>query len=88
MFKEDFVSFYEFVISLNNSIIGNGSMKSMSQLSGGQKSVVALTFILSLQQCDPAPFYLFDEVGDHEGEYFTITLLPPWPTRLKSWYYA
>ena len=41
-------------------------MKSMSQLSGGQKSVVALTFILSLQQCDPAPFYLFDEVGHNK----------------------
>ena len=37
-------------------------MKNMSQLSGGQKSVVALTFILALQKCDPAPFYLFDEV--------------------------
>ena len=31
-------------------------------MSGGQKSVVALTFILAMQQCDPAPFYLFDEV--------------------------
>ena len=37
-------------------------MKNMSQLSGGQKSVVALAFILALQKCDPAPFYLFDEV--------------------------
>ena len=42
--------------------LGNGIMKNMSQLSGGQKSVVALTFILALQRCDPAPFYLFDEV--------------------------
>ena len=43
-------------------IEGNGMMKNMSQLSGGQKSVVAMVFILSLQHCDPAPFYLFDEV--------------------------
>jgi len=49
-------------VEISVSFTGNGSMKSMSQLSGGQKSVVALTFILSLQQCDPAPFYLFDEV--------------------------
>jgi len=49
-------------IEVSVSFTGNGAMKSMSQLSGGQKSVVALTFILSLQQCDPAPFYLFDEV--------------------------
>ena len=34
----------------------------MDQLSGGQKTVVALAFILAIQKCDPAPFYLFDEV--------------------------
>ena len=37
-------------------------MKNMDQLSGGQKAVVALAFILAIQRCDPAPFYLFDEV--------------------------
>ncbi|KAJ3077005.1 Structural maintenance of chromosomes protein 3, partial [Quaeritorhiza haematococci] len=34
----------------------------MSQLSGGQKSLVALALIFAIQQCDPAPFYLFDEI--------------------------
>jgi structural maintenance of chromosome 3 (chondroitin sulfate proteoglycan 6) len=35
----------------------------MKRLSGGQKTVVALTLIFSMQQCDPAPpFYLFDEI--------------------------
>lgn len=34
----------------------------MSQLSGGQKSLVALALIFAIQRCDPAPFYLFDEV--------------------------
>lgn len=34
----------------------------MSQLSGGQKSLVALALILAIQRCDPAPFYLFDEI--------------------------
>lgn len=34
----------------------------MSQLSGGQKSVVALALIFAIQKCDPAPFYLFDEI--------------------------
>lgn len=34
----------------------------MQQLSGGQKSLVALGFIFAIQQCDPAPFYLFDEI--------------------------
>ena len=43
-------------------ISGTGVMKNMDQLSGGQKAVVALAFILAIQGCDPAPFYLFDEV--------------------------
>jgi structural maintenance of chromosome 3 (chondroitin sulfate proteoglycan 6) len=34
----------------------------ISQLSGGQKSLVALALIFAIQQCDPAPFYLFDEI--------------------------
>ncbi|EPZ33766.1 RecF/RecN/SMC domain-containing protein, partial [Rozella allomycis CSF55] len=34
----------------------------IQQLSGGQKSLVALAFILAIQSCDPAPFYLFDEI--------------------------
>ena len=34
----------------------------MSQLSGGQKALVAMALIFSIQRCDPAPFYLFDEL--------------------------
>ena len=34
----------------------------MQQLSGGQKSLLALALIFSIQKCDPAPFYLFDEI--------------------------
>ncbi|TPX67208.1 hypothetical protein SpCBS45565_g03913 [Spizellomyces sp. 'palustris'] len=34
----------------------------MPQLSGGQKSLVALALIFAIQRCDPAPFYLFDEI--------------------------
>jgi structural maintenance of chromosome 3 (chondroitin sulfate proteoglycan 6) len=34
----------------------------MSQLSGGQKALVALALIFAIQRCDPAPFYLFDEI--------------------------
>lgn len=37
-------------------------MKEIQQLSGGQKSLVALTLIFAIQRCDPAPFYLFDEI--------------------------
>jgi structural maintenance of chromosome 3 (chondroitin sulfate proteoglycan 6) len=38
------------------------SFLSMSQLSGGQKTVVALSLIFGIQRLEPAPFYLLDEV--------------------------
>lgn len=34
----------------------------LESLSGGQKTVVALALIFAIQRCDPAPFYLFDEI--------------------------
>ncbi len=34
----------------------------IGQLSGGQKSLCALALIFAIQKCDPAPFYLFDEI--------------------------
>jgi len=37
-------------------------MREMNKLSGGQKSLVALALIFAIQKCDPAPFYLFDEI--------------------------
>ncbi|KAJ1255362.1 hypothetical protein BS78_K254900 [Paspalum vaginatum] len=44
------------------SFTGKGETLSMKQLSGGQKTLVALTLIFAIQRCDPAPFYLFDEI--------------------------
>ena len=37
-------------------------VKNMRELSGGQKALVALAIIFAIQRCDPAPFYLFDEI--------------------------
>ncbi|KAF2715457.1 RecF/RecN/SMC protein [Pleomassaria siparia CBS 279.74] len=34
----------------------------IQQLSGGQKSLCALALVFAIQHCDPAPFYLFDEI--------------------------
>jgi len=51
-------------VGIRVSFSGNASaeMKEMNQLSGGQKSLVALALIFAIQKCDPAPFYLFDEI--------------------------
>eukprot|EP00794_Sanderia_malayensis_P005549 gene5549-6234_t len=50
-------------ISIKISFTGkNAETLEMNQLSGGQKTLVALTMIFAIQKCDPAPFYLFDEI--------------------------
>lgn len=41
-----------------NSKVDEGLL--IQQLSGGQKSLVALATVFAIQKCDPAPFYLFD----------------------------
>lgn len=47
-------------IKVRFSEVGENFM--MSQLSGGQKALVALALIFAIQRCDPAPFYIFDEL--------------------------
>lgn len=49
-------------VQIKVSFRGEGDSYLMQQLSGGQKALVALAFIFAIQRCDPAPFYLFDEV--------------------------
>ena len=41
---------------------GGGETMQMKQLSGGQKTVVAVALIFAIQRCDQMPFYLFDEI--------------------------
>ncbi|KAJ3438560.1 structural maintenance of chromosomes protein [Anaeramoeba flamelloides] len=40
----------------------NSEIKNISELSGGQKTIVALALIFAIQKCDPSPLYLFDEI--------------------------
>lgn len=47
-------------IKVRFSAIGENYL--MSQLSGGQKALVAMALIFAIQRCDPAPFYIFDEL--------------------------
>ena len=39
-----------------------GKRMSLTSLSGGEKVLVALSFILAIQEFEPAPFYLLDEI--------------------------
>lgn len=47
-------------IKVRFSAVGENYL--MSQLSGGQKALVAMALIFAIQRCDPAPFYIFDEL--------------------------
>ncbi|GAB0488827.1 hypothetical protein MMPV_000037 [Pyropia vietnamensis] len=49
-------------VGIKVSFAATGAALSLPQLSGGQKSMVALALIFAIQRLDPAPFYLFDEI--------------------------
>lgn len=62
-------------IEVKVSFTKSGKLQRMHQLSGGQQSLVALSLIFAIQvticncpspfscqRCDPAPFYVFDEI--------------------------
>ena len=49
-------------VKVQVSFLGGGDTKTMESLSGGQKTMAALCLIFAIQRCDPAPFYIFDEV--------------------------
>ena len=51
------------IVGLELKVAFNGVEKeSLSELSGGQKSLLALSLILALLKYQPAPFYILDEI--------------------------
>ena len=48
--------------------LGGVWKQSLSELSGGQRSLLSLSLILSLLLFKPAPFYILDEVRLHRKE--------------------
>lgn len=49
-------------VEIKVSFVGSEATTVMSQLSGGQKTVVAVSLLFAIQRCDPAPFQIFDEI--------------------------
>lgn len=49
-------------VAMKVAFSSTGDAYLLQQLSGGQKSIVALALIFAIQRLDPAPFYLFDEI--------------------------
>merc|ERR1719192_1311681 len=52
-------------VSVHVSFDGGEEMSELNQLSGGQKSTVALAYMFALQKTDPSPIYIFDEIEAH-----------------------
>jgi len=63
--EEDLSRTVENYIGVGISVSFNSKhddQQKIQQLSGGQKSLCALALVFAIQRCDPAPFYLFDEI--------------------------
>lgn len=46
-------------VSFSNSA---EAIKKWNDFSGGERTVIAISMILALQRCEPAPFYVLDEI--------------------------
>ncbi|GFE52937.1 structural maintenance of chromosome 3 [Babesia ovis] len=53
---------------------GSDSMQQLYQLSGGQKTLVSLAFILAAQRLHTAPFYLLDEIDAALDENYRLNV--------------
>lgn len=49
-------------VAIKASFAEGEAPKRIELYSGGQKTMLAIALLLAIQRCDPAPFYLFDEV--------------------------
>lgn len=53
---------------------GQGEVATLAQLSGGQKTLVALALVFAIQKFSPAPFYLFDEVDSALDQNYRVAV--------------
>lgn len=70
-------------LSVHVAFSSGEPMSELKQLSGGQKSVVALSFIFAIQKCDPSPFYIFDEIDANLDDKYRTTVAD-WIASRKS----
>lgn len=64
-------------VAIKVAFTPGGETQHMQHLSGGQKSLVALALIFAIQRCDPAPFYLFDEIDSAlDQSHRTVSFTP------------
>lgn len=54
-------------IDIEVSFNGGEATTELKHLSGGQKTLVALSYMFALQKADPSPIYIFDEIDCNLG---------------------
>jgi structural maintenance of chromosome 2 len=64
---------YSITEGLEIKVAFNDVWKNLGELSGGQRSLLALSLILSLLLFKPAPMYILDEIGRHNACYYSHT---------------
>jgi structural maintenance of chromosome 3 (chondroitin sulfate proteoglycan 6) len=54
---------YKSCLAVRVSFTGSADvMKKWTDFSGGERTVIAISMVLALQRCEPAPFYVLDEI--------------------------
>lgn len=61
-------------VSFNKNTSGFKEGTAIRQLSGGQRTITSLSLIFAIQRCDPAPFYIFDEIDPALDDRFRNTI--------------
>jgi structural maintenance of chromosome 3 (chondroitin sulfate proteoglycan 6) len=61
-------------VDIKVSFSRSGKPQRVHQLSGGQQSLVALALIFAIQRCDPAPFYVFDEIDSALDDTYRLAI--------------
>ncbi|THK32940.1 structural maintenance of chromosomes protein 3 [Diachasma alloeum] len=61
-------------VRMRATFVGGQEVERMHQLSGGQKTVIALTLIFAVHRFKPAPFYLLDEIDKALDESFRASV--------------
>ena len=65
MYIDDSVEPYNGEVYFSPTPPGKRCMYEINQLSGGEKTIAALSLLFALQSAKPAPFVILDEVDAH-----------------------
>ncbi|MEE4248520.1 MAG: hypothetical protein V2I33_24330 [Kangiellaceae bacterium] len=65
LYADDNIEPYNGGINYSPTPPGKRCMYEMDELSGGEKTIAALSLLFAIHSANPAPFYILDEVDAH-----------------------